>query len=76
MLCNGGRYHSRRTKCNDRFCRRSCDRTDNPEKLPQGFQRSEFLLEHGFVDRIVPRSEKKETIAQLLAFHHKKGGEA
>lgn len=43
-------------------------------KLPQGFQRSEFLLEHGFVDLIVPRGEQKETIAKLLAFHRKDGG--
>ena len=43
------------------------------KKLPQGFQRSEFLLEHGFVDAIVPRSEQKETIAKLLRFHRKDG---
>lgn len=34
--------------------------------LPEGFQRSEFLLEHGFVDVIVPRKEMKETISALL----------
>ncbi len=38
------------------------------QDLPEGFQRSEFLLEHGMVDRIVPRAELKETIARLL--HH------
>lgn len=35
--------------------------------LPPGFQRSEFLLEHGFVDMIVHRKELRSTIAQLLA---------
>ena len=38
-------------------------------KLPEGFQRAEFLLEKGFVDRIVPRSEQKALIAQLLRLH-------
>lgn len=40
------------------------------QKLPEGFQRSEFLLDHGMVDLIVPRSEMKErltTILRLLA---------
>ena len=39
------------------------------EKLPEGFQRSEFQLEHGFVDAIVPRTKMRETIAQLLRLH-------
>jgi acetyl-CoA carboxylase carboxyl transferase subunit beta len=38
------------------------------QKLPPGFQRSEFLLEHGFVDLVVDRRELKATIAQLLRF--------
>jgi acetyl-CoA carboxylase carboxyl transferase subunit beta len=37
------------------------------EKLPKGFQRSEFLLEHGFVDQVVPRAELKERIAFFLS---------
>ena len=37
------------------------------EKLPDGFQRSEFLLEHGALDMIVDRREMREKIAQLLA---------
>jgi acetyl-CoA carboxylase carboxyl transferase subunit beta len=37
------------------------------EKLPKGFQRSEFVLAHGFVDQIVPRSQLKERLAFLLA---------
>lgn len=39
------------------------------QKLPKGFQRSEFLLEHGFVDRIVARSEQREALAQILCLH-------
>lgn len=36
------------------------------EKLPEGFQRSEYLMEHGMVDMVVSRLEMKETIARLL----------
>lgn len=36
------------------------------QKLPEGFQRSEFLLEHGMIDRIVHRSVLREEIAQIL----------
>lgn len=39
------------------------------QKLPEGFQRSEFLLEHGFVDKIVERHEMKETLARILKLH-------
>ena len=39
------------------------------KKLPQGFQTAEFLLEHGFVDLIVPRGEQKAAIARLLRLH-------
>ncbi len=38
------------------------------QKLPQGFQRSEFLLEHGFLDAVVPRPEMKAYIARSLDF--------
>ena len=38
------------------------------QKLPDGFQRSEFLLEHGFLDAIVKRSEMKEYISDALRF--------
>ena len=37
------------------------------QKLPKGFQRSEFLLEHGAIDMIVPRAEMRDTIARLLS---------
>jgi acetyl-CoA carboxylase carboxyl transferase subunit beta len=36
------------------------------QDLPQGFQTAEFLLEHGMLDAVVPRSELRETTAQLL----------
>ena len=36
------------------------------ETLPPGFQRAEYLLEHGMVDIVVPRSELKETVARVL----------
>ena len=39
------------------------------QKLPEGFQRAEFLLEHGFVDRIVTRDEMKEVLGQILKMH-------
>lgn len=38
------------------------------QKLPDGFQRAEFLLEHGFLDAIVPRKELKNYIGQALDF--------
>ena len=38
------------------------------QKLPKGFQRSEFLLEHGMVDMVVDRREMKETIIRMLDF--------
>jgi acetyl-CoA carboxylase carboxyl transferase subunit beta len=38
------------------------------QKLPEGFQRAEFLLEHGFLDAVVPRKELKPYIARALDF--------
>ena len=38
------------------------------QKLPEGFQRSEFLLEHGFLDAIVPRKDLKAYLAQALGW--------
>lgn len=39
------------------------------QKLPDDFQRAEFLLEHGFIDEIVPRQELKEEIGKILRLH-------
>lgn len=44
------------------------------QKLPEGFQRSEFLLEKGFIDKIVKREDMKDTLSQILRLHSK-GGE-
>lgn len=41
------------------------------QKLPKGFQRSEFLLEHGFIDQIVERPKMRETLGRILEFHGK-----
>lgn len=40
------------------------------ERLPKGFQRSEFLLEHGFIDRIVERKETRTVLGNILQMHH------
>lgn len=39
------------------------------EKLPEDFQTAEYLLTHGFVDVIVPRTQMKSTLAQLIRLH-------
>ncbi len=46
------------------------------QKLPKGFQRSEFLLEHGMVDMVVDRRKMKETIARTLDFMMNKAAAA
>jgi len=38
------------------------------EKLPEGFQRAEYLLEHGIIDMVVPRAELKARLALLIAY--------
>lgn len=40
------------------------------QKLPKGFQRSEFLLEHGFVDMILEREQMKEKLSEVISFHY------
>lgn len=39
------------------------------KELPEGFQTSEFLLEHGFIDKIVKREELKKTLYKIIKFH-------
>ena len=41
------------------------------EKLPEGFQKAEFLLEHGFIDKIVERKDMKTVLAKLVRLHTK-----
>ena len=36
------------------------------EKLPEGFQRAEYLLDHGMLDRVTPRGEQRDELAQIL----------
>ena len=44
------------------------------EKLPENFQTAEYLLEHGFVDKIIPRTQLRKTLGTLLTLHgYKKG---
>ena len=42
------------------------------QTLPEGFQRSEYLLEHGMIDMIIPRKEMKQKLSQLLRIFTKK----
>ena len=41
------------------------------QELPDNFQTSEFLLEHGFLDMIVERSEMKDTLSSILSFYNR-----
>ena len=43
------------------------------QKLPEGFQRSEFMLEHGLVDMVVPRSEIRAMLAELISYMQAEG---
>ena len=45
------------------------------EKLPEGFQTAEYLVEHGFLDAIVPRPQLRTTLLQILKLHGKGGDE-
>ena len=45
------------------------------EKLPEGFQSAEYLLEHGFLDAIVPRPQLRDTLIRLLNLHGKGGAD-
>jgi acetyl-CoA carboxylase carboxyl transferase subunit beta len=46
------------------------------EKLPEGFQRSEFLIEKGALDMIVDRRELRQTVARLLAMLQRQSADA
>ncbi len=43
------------------------------QKLPEGFQRAEFMQQQGFVDRVVERKDMRSTLAFLLKFHRQEG---
>ena len=38
------------------------------EKLPEGFQRAEYLLDHGMIDMVVPRQDLRDMLAKLIAY--------
>ena len=43
------------------------------QQLPDDFQKAEFLLHHGFIDQIVPRTDLRSRLTQLVALHQQKG---
>lgn len=43
------------------------------QELPEDFQKAEFLLEHGFIDKIVPRNQLREALGQLVRIHTMEG---
>jgi acetyl-CoA carboxylase carboxyl transferase subunit beta len=42
------------------------------QKLPAGFQTAEFMLEHGMIDMVVPRSEMRDTLAKILRLYNQR----
>jgi acetyl-CoA carboxylase carboxyl transferase subunit beta len=46
------------------------------EKLPEGFQRAEYLLDHGMIDMVVPRAQLKDRLAQLVGYLMPEGKKA
>ena len=42
------------------------------QKLPDGFQKAEFQLEHGMLDLVVPRRELRDTLATLLRLYRRR----
>ncbi len=44
------------------------------KKVPSGFQKAETLLEHGFIDKIVPRAEQRALLISLLNMHTRQVG--
>ncbi|OGT99094.1 MAG: hypothetical protein A2079_07970 [Geobacteraceae bacterium GWC2_48_7] len=41
------------------------------QKLPEGFQRAEYLLDHGMVDAIIPRTEMRQKLSSILKMLHR-----
>ena len=42
------------------------------EKLPEDFQKAEFMMEHGFVDAVIPRRQLRDALGELLMLHEKR----
>jgi acetyl-CoA carboxylase carboxyl transferase subunit beta len=68
QLRDAGRLEHRRAQSADWLCRPSGHRADDSSETPRGFQRSEFLVEHGMLDIVVDRRDLKATIARALRF--------
>ena len=68
LLRHAGRPQHRRAGRAHRLRRAAGDRADHPPEAAAGFQRAEFLLEHGMVDMVVDRRELKKTLERCLNF--------
>ena len=72
QLCHGRRRHHGGARGHHRLLPGPASSSrPSAKSCPAGFQKAEFLLEHGFVDIIVPRTQQRETIAKLLKLHRK-----
>ena len=76
QLRDARRRQHRRAEGAHRLRRPARHRADDPAELPEGFQRSEFLLEHGMLDIVVDRREMKDMITRVLRFGVRPGGGA
>lgn len=72
-LCDGRRCDTGRANALIGFAGPRVIEQTIGQRLPKGFQRSEFLMEHGFVDRITERSELKKVLADLCRMHDREG---
>jgi acetyl-CoA carboxylase carboxyl transferase subunit beta len=68
QLCHAGRYPDCGAQGADRLCRPARDQDTIREKLPEGFQRAEYLLEHGMLDMVVERKDMRATLAKLVDY--------
>ena len=68
VVCDAGRPEYRRTGALIGFAGPRVIEQTIRQKLPQGFQRSEFLLQHGMLDAVVPRKQMKAYIGRALEF--------
>lgn len=69
VVRHAGRYYPRGAAHDHRLCRPPCYRGNHRSDPPDDFQSSEFLLSHGFCDKIVPRNQLRETLEKLLKLH-------
>ena len=69
VVRHAGRYYPRGAAHDHRFAGRRVIEGTIGQTLPDDFQSSEFLLSHGFCDKIVPRNQLRETLEKLLKLH-------